>query len=256
MTSSATISTTEKPTATIGNPLFPVFLKLEQLRLLIVGGGNVATEKLDAVLQNAPATNITIVATQFNDLILQLAAIHDTITLIERSYLSSDLNNADLVIAAVNDPSTSTQISSDARAAGKLVNVADKPSLCDFYLGSIVQKGQVKIAISTNGKSPTTAKRLKEVLNEALPAELDLLVENLAKIRQSLQGDFAFKVNRLNEITQSLISARSIHNGSAFRHYKKVAAYVLLAICCMIIGHVLFTYTPMKTVWIGLSKLV
>ena len=63
----------------------------------------------------------------------------------------------------------SSQIRDEAKSRGKLVNVADKPELCDFYLSSVVKKGDLKIAISTNGKSPTTAKRLKEVLQEALP---------------------------------------------------------------------------------------
>jgi siroheme synthase-like protein len=59
------------------------------------------------------------------------------------------------LIVAVNDLAWSEEIRNDAKAKGILVNVADKPGLCDFYLGSIVQKGNLKIAISTNGKSPT-----------------------------------------------------------------------------------------------------
>jgi siroheme synthase-like protein len=86
-----------------------------------------------------------------------------------------------------------------------LINVADKPELCDFYLGSIVQKGNLKIAISTNGKSPTIAKRLKEVLNEGLPGELDTTLEQMSRLRNTLKGDFAEKVKTLNEITSVLI---------------------------------------------------
>jgi siroheme synthase-like protein len=85
-----------------------------------------------------------------------------------------------------------------------LVNVADKPELCDFYLGSIVQKGNLKIAISTNGKSPTIAKRIKEVLNETLPEEIDNLLDNMQNIRNKIKGDFTEKVKQLNEITKKL----------------------------------------------------
>jgi siroheme synthase-like protein len=84
------------------------------------------------------------------------------------------------------------------------VNVADTPELCDFYLGSIVQKGNLKIAISTNGKSPTIAKRIKEVLNETIPDEINDLLNNMQSIRDKMSVDFAEKVKRLNELTKTL----------------------------------------------------
>ena len=91
-------------------------------------------------------------------------------------------------------------------AKGLLINVADKPELCDFYLGAVVQKGDLKIAISTNGKSPTIAKRLKEILNEGIPAELDDTLQNMSALRQTLKGDFASKVKKLNQVTEGLIN--------------------------------------------------
>ena len=187
-----------------GNRLFPVFLKLETLSLVIVGGGFVGMEKLSVVLQNAPGGKIRIVASQISNEIKDLVAGMDNVELIERPYQSSDIDDADIVFAAVNDESVSMQVSRDAKAKGKLVNAADKPALCDFYLGSIVQKGNLKIAISTNGKSPTIAKRVKELLNETLPNEIDELLGNMQKIRNKLGGDFAEKVKQLNEITKKL----------------------------------------------------
>ena len=94
----------------------------------------------------------------------------------------------------------------DAKAKRKLVNVADKPALCDFYLSSVVQKGSVKIAISTNGKSPTVAKRLKEVLAGLLPDEMESMLENIQLIRETLKGDFEDKVKQLNELTKGLVN--------------------------------------------------
>jgi len=187
-----------------GNRLFPVFLKLEHLSLLIVGGGYVGMEKLSVVVQNAPSGKIKLVATQISDEIKDLVAGMNNVELIERAYQSSDIDGADIVFAAVNDESVSRQVSSDAKAKGKLVNAADKPLLCDFYLGSIVQKGNLKIAISTNGKSPTIAKRVKELLNETLPDEINELLSNMQLIRNKMGGDFAEKVKQLNEITKKL----------------------------------------------------
>ena len=187
------------------NNLFPVFLQLENLQLLIVGGGFIGMEKLTAVLSNSPATAITLVAVSISDEIKTLAKQYSSITLIEKAYHPSDLENKDLVIVAVNDIPLAEIIRADARQRRILINVADKPSLCDFYLGSVVQKGNLKLAISTNGKSPTVAKRLKEVLNEMLPDEMESLLNNMQAIRNQLRGDFTEKVRQLNELTESLI---------------------------------------------------
>lgn len=186
------------------NELFPIFLKLKQLRLLLVGGGYVGMEKLQAVVSNSPSAVITVVATQISDEIKELVKEYATITLIEKPYGISDLDNKDLAIAAINDPIVSRQVAMDARSKGILVNAADKPELCDFYLGSVVQKGNLKIAISTNGKSPTIAKRLKEVLSETLPDEIDTLLNSMQTIRNKMSGDFTEKVKQLNELTKNL----------------------------------------------------
>lgn len=187
------------------NKLFPVFFKLEELHVLLIGGGNVALEKLQAIVNNAPATKLTIVTLQASDAFKAEVEKNKNITLIIDSYAAHYLDNCDLVIAAVNDIPTSEIIRNDAKQKGKLINVADKPALCDFYLGAIVTKGNLKLAISTNGKSPTVAKRLKEVFNELLPDELEDVLENLQQIRNKLEGDFANKVHQLNELTKILV---------------------------------------------------
>ena len=186
------------------NHLFPVFLKLENLQLLIVGGGYVGMEKLEAVINNSPAASITLVATQISDAIKDVAKKYPNIILKEKPYHINDLANNDIVIAAINDPVISKQVVTDAKSKKILVNAADKPELCDFYLGSIVQKGNLKIAISTNGTSPTIAKRIKEVLNDTLPDEIDSLLHNMQNIRNKMSGDFTEKVKQLNEITKKL----------------------------------------------------
>jgi siroheme synthase-like protein len=226
------------------NKLFPVFLKLETLRLLIVGGGNVAEEKLNAVLQNAPATQITIVALKISSNIRELADTYASIQLSEKEYDHKDLLNADIVIAAVNDITTSEIIRRDAHAARKLVNVADKPALCDFYLGSIVQKGNLKIGISTNGKSPTVAKRLKQVLNESIPNEFDEVLSNISQIRDTLKGDFSSKVVQLNKLTEGLVSKKKKSRPSIT--VLRMLAIVALVFTCMIAGYLLFTFTSLN----------
>lgn len=228
------------------NHLFPVFLKLEHLRLLIIGGGNVGLEKLNAVLHNAPATSIKLVAISISEEIKELASQHQNIELHERPFSSTDLDNTDLVITAINDKHESERIREEVKSRGLLINAADKPELCDFYLGSIVKKGNLKIAISTNGKSPTVAKRLKETFEETLPHELDDVLNNMQTIRNKLNGDFAEKVTQLNKITEVLASKKEERNIKGERQWRKIATYSLFAFLFMIVGHIILSYVPMS----------
>ncbi len=239
---------------TSDNHLFPVFLKLEHMHVLIVGGGNIGLEKISAVLNNSPAAKITLVARKVLPEIIALKKKSDKLIILEKEFEISDLPGKGLVIAATGDRAISELIRAEATKQKILINVADTPDLCDFYLGSIVQKGDLKIAISTNGKSPTFAKRLKEVFNEELKEEeLNKSIENLSKFRNHLKGDFANKVKKLNEITSVLIDknepARLSHanhsGGKSKRNFKDrllmFVLYSLSALALMLVGHIVFT---------------
>src|SRR6187401_22148 len=225
------------------NQLYPVFLKLDQLELLLVGGGNVGLEKLHSLLANSPGAKVSIVAPDVKDEIKKLVLRHASCKIFKREFHYDDLNGKDLIILATDNRQLHEEIKAQATEKGILVNVADTPDLCDFYLGSIVQKGNLKIAISTNGKSPTAAKRIKEVLQEALPGELDAVIENLHKVRNKLNGNFEYKVKKLNKLTEVLIEK---DNGNA-RLWRKIATYSLIAFGLMLIGHFIFSYIPFRT---------
>ena len=224
------------------NPLYPVFLKLDHLRVLLVGGGNVALEKLHSLLANSPKANITIVAPQIMEDVKDLVQQYPNCHIIDRKFEETDLEDKDLVVLATDDPVLHQHIWQLTRERRILINVADTPDLCDFYLGSIVQKGNLKIAISTNGKSPTAAKRIKEVLQGALPAELDEVIENLHKVRSKLNGNFEYKVKKLNAITKVLVEKES----DGEKRWKKIATWSLLAFALMLIGHFIFSYLPLR----------
>jgi len=192
------------------NELFPVFLKLQNFRTLLVGAGNVGLEKLEAMLNNSPKANITIVGERVLPQIKELSNHHQYVQLFERRFEEQDLNGVELVILATDDKQLHHYIRGIAKEKGLLVNVADTPDLCDFYLSSIVKKGNLKIAISTNGKSPTVAKRIKQIINESLPDEIDDTLAQMSKLRDTLKGDFAYKVRKMNEATAILVNDGSI----------------------------------------------
>ncbi len=187
------------------NTLYPIFLKTENLSILIVGGGMVGTEKLSFILKNSPEAVITVVAKEISNEIRSTVDRRPSIILIEKVFEPSDLENKQLVIAATADKELNKEIYLAAKERQILINVADTPELCDFYLGSIVTKGDLKIAISTNGKSPTLSKRLREFFEAILPDNINDLILNLSAYRETLKGNFEEKVEQLNALTVSFL---------------------------------------------------
>jgi len=245
------------PMDSVPNPLFPVFLKLEQLRLLLVGAGNVGLEKVTAVLTNAPATAIQVVALEASEAFKAYVSKYPNVQIRIKAYEPADLDHCDLAIVATADIALDEQIRRDAKVKSKLINVADKPTLCDFYLGSIVRKGSIKIAISTNGKSPTLAKRLKTVIQDGLPGELETSLNNLQKFRKTLSGDFQHKVEALNQLTQGLVNPS--HKSQQEKpwilrasFWKKAALFTLAFLATMLFGYWLFGYV-LPVHWVNRS---
>jgi precorrin-2 dehydrogenase / sirohydrochlorin ferrochelatase len=186
------------------NNLYPIFLKTQQLQILIVGGGFVALEKMSFLLKSSPDANVTLVAPFFRDETKEFAQKFH-IQMIDDSYNKEYLKNKQIVIATTDNIDVNIQVYQDCKSKNILVNVADNPPFCDFYMGGIVTKGNVKISISTNGKSPTTAKRLRQFFEDVIPEEIDDLVKNINEYRKSIKGNFEEKVEKLNEFTKSLV---------------------------------------------------
>ena len=186
------------------NELYPIFLKVSELEVLIVGGGNVGLEKLTFLLKSSPNAKVTIVSVNFLPELIALAKNHN-VEIIESVYRESFLKGKHIVIATTDNIAVNIQVYSDCKQQNILVNVADNPPYCDFYMGGIVTKGNIKIAISTNGKSPTLAKRLRQFLEEAIPNDINELAENRNNFRKTTGGTFSEKVKTLNELTKSLL---------------------------------------------------
>ena len=192
------------------NELYPIFLKVSQLNILIVGGGNVALEKLTFLLKSSPHAQVEMVAPMFREETIALAKKFNIKMHVEK-YDSKYLDKKHIVVATTDNISVNEQVYHDCREKSILVNVADNPPFCDFYMGGIVTKGNVKVAISTNGKSPTTAKRLRQFFEDVIPENIDDLVKNLNEYRKTIKGDFEEKVETLNKFTQSLVAKREEH---------------------------------------------
>lgn len=188
------------------NNLYPIFLKTSKLSILIVGGGNVAEEKLTFLTKSSPDAKVIMVSPEYRESTLQLAKKYN-VELILDEYHEKYLVGMHMIVATTDNPEVNIQVYQDCRKLDKLVNVADNPPYCDFYMGGIVTKGNVKIAISTNGKSPTTAKRLRQFFEEVIPEDINKMVLNLNSFRKTIKGDFEQKVEKMNEVTKALVTA-------------------------------------------------
>ena len=187
------------------NNLFPLFVKLSQVDTLLVGGGKVGLEKASALLANDPAAILTIVAREVSEGLKDHIGGFPQVRLEERAFRMEDLEGRHLVICATGDPVLNEEIRLAATSKRLLLNIADTPALCDFYLSSTVRKGNLKIAISTNGKSPTLAKRLRELFTEVLPDETDDVLQHLNTLRDRMKGDLPEKIRRLDKLTRMLL---------------------------------------------------
>lgn len=193
------------------NPLYPFFLKAHQLEFLIVGGGYVALEKMEFLFKSSPQANVTLVAPFIREETLNFIK-NKPVVVIKRKFCLDDLHRKKIVIATTDNPEVNKKIKLACNRRQILVNVADTPELCDFYMGGIVTKGNLKIGISTNGKSPTLAKRIRQFLESILPDEIDELLETLRNYRETLKGDFESKVIEMNKRTKLLLKNKNDKN--------------------------------------------
>ncbi len=164
---------------------FPLFLKLEGRPVLLVGAGSAAAAKL-RLLGSAGARVIVIADTPSADL---LAAVADTRAQLVRDALStSHLAAAELVFGATGSEADDRIVAERARAAGRLVNIVDRPELSDFTMPAIVDRGDIVVAVSTHGASPVLAQRVRAAIESVLPPGLGRLAQFAQRFRTAIQA--------------------------------------------------------------------
>lgn len=159
---------------------FPVVVRLQGRRVLVVGGGVIALRKTEGLL--ASGATVRVVSPEFVEEFASLG-----VERVQRRYEPSDLDGAWLVVAATNDPLVQQQIFDECEARGLFCNAVDDPDRCSFVLPAVERRGPVIVAVSTQGRSPTLAKHLRDRLAAALPDDVDALADRLAAERRALQ---------------------------------------------------------------------
>src|ERR1700733_10413084 len=165
--------------------LFPMFVKLEGRRVLVVGGGSVGEAKIESLLRTAAA--VRVVAPKATPRVREWAR-DARIEWESREYQTSDFAGIFLVIAATNSPKLHDEIYAEAKSRGVLCNAVDEPERCDFYFPAVVRRGELQIAISTGGLSPALAQRLRKELEQQFGPEWGEWVAQLGRTREELQS--------------------------------------------------------------------
>lgn len=148
------------------NTYFPLFINIKEKKILVFGGGNIATRRIKAMLPYGAC--IRIIAPEISEELQQLAEQNGNLILDYRKYKLSELQKPDFVLAATNDEKVNQTIFRECRHKGILVNVASNRELCDFYFPGVVQQGDITVGITANGKNHKKAAEVTEQIRKLL----------------------------------------------------------------------------------------
>ena len=183
---------------------YPIFLDLRKKVILVIGGGEVALQKVKQLIQTE--ANIHLIAEKVNQKIYELDLKESVLKIEKRSVLHSDLNEIDLLIIATSDTHLNRKYTLLARERNIWSNSVDDVRNCDFFTSSTVDHGNIRFAISSDGKFPGLTRALRRLLNDILP-ESDLpLLESLGKARIKLKDQLPEPKERMNVLRQLLTS--------------------------------------------------
>ena len=166
---------------------YPVNLKIENKKCVVVGGGKVAERKIKLLLEKGSL--VTIISPKITSLLEKLWRA-TKVNHLPVAYSPSSLKDAFLVIAASNDRTVNSRVAKDADQLGILVNVVDSPAESSFILPAILSRGDLTIAVSTAGKSPALARKIKEDLALVYSDEYGDLIEMLAQARKRIKRKY------------------------------------------------------------------
>jgi siroheme synthase-like protein len=183
--------------------LFPVFLRLQNRRALVVGGSTMAALRTRQLL--AAGAVVTVIAPAVNAFLDELAEA-GRIEFIERNFERDDVNRRYfIVIGATNDPAVQAALADEAERLGLLYNVVDNVEHSNFYTPALVERGDLKIAISTNVLSPVLARQMRQELEAAIPPVTSEWIKQLGQLRQSLKFEIPVDFETRKRIIEEVI---------------------------------------------------
>ncbi|EPS27212.1 Siroheme biosynthesis protein met8 [Penicillium oxalicum] len=160
--------------------------QIRDKHVLVVGGGEVAAGRIVLTLNADARVTVVCPASGLNEEVAYRVA-EKQVKHIDRNFEPSDLDGADMVLCAIDDPVASTQVWKLCKERRIPANIADVPPECDFYFGSMHRDGPLQIMVSTNGNGPKLASLVRKRIAEALPSNIGAAIENVGKLRMKLR---------------------------------------------------------------------
>jgi len=189
------------------NRLYPIFLKLEGRLCVVVGGGKVAQRKARGLLECG--ATVRVVSPEVEPNLWELEA-KGRIEWVRREFQAGDLEGASLVVAATDREPVNAQIYEEARKAGVLCNVVDQPERCDFYVPAVAQQGDLKIAVSGNGRSGGLVAGIRRMLQEQFGEEYGRVLAEAGRLRDAVRRKCPENPARRAEILARLVRADEV----------------------------------------------
>lgn len=167
--------------------LYPIYLKMRDAKAVVVGGGSIGESRVESLLECG--ARVTVVSPTLTPKLASRAEA-GTIDHVAGEFLPAHLEGAVMALAATEKADINSLVSQVAKERGILINVADAPGLCDFFLPAVVRRGELNIAISTGGQCPALAKKLRLDLEELFGPEYQELLQLLGSWRAKIRGKY------------------------------------------------------------------
>lgn len=194
------------------NNLYPIFLDIGKKACLVVGGGSVALRKVEALLSAGAV--VKVVSPCCGDELDGLAKKNKDLIIEKKCFEDGDIDGTWLVIAATDLKETNQKISSLAKSRGLLVNVVDDPELCNFYVPSVAVRGGLMVAVSTGGRCPALAKKIRQLIEAHLDPALERLLEHLSAARTRLFKKYPNDPKRRGDIMKRIVNSGVVENAA------------------------------------------
>lgn len=187
--------------------MYPALLDLKNKNCVVIGGGAVAERKVAGLLESGAAINVIspVLTEKLRGLVEQKKISH-----LARDYETGDLKTSYMTFGATGDIKVNEQIYEEAINSGVLVNIVDQPEKCSFYVPSMIKRGSLTIAISTDGKSPALAKHLREELEEQIGPEYGQYLEMLSEFRQSAREKYTNSPAKIDKAFQNVFESEAL----------------------------------------------
>ena len=181
----------------------PIMLDIQNRQCIVVGGGTVAYRKVQSLLSYG--AEVTLISKEISEKFLPLEQ-QGRIRWIARNYQEGDIDGAYLVYVATDDSAVNEQVYAEAHDKGILVNVVDVPPLCDFIVPAVVRQGDLTLAISTNGKSPMLARKIRQDLEKQFGREYEIFLKIMGKLRERIGREIP-DINTRTSLYERLVYA-------------------------------------------------